>query len=274
LVLTVRRLSRGARAALLGAALGSLCLPARAVDILEFSTNDPEKWEEVRREPSQAAPLTLEDVRRLVPKVKEKKLIKIIRDRKVLMRPTGQALAELKEKGASDAVLAALSAHALAENRKIDLLLTLDLENPAGGGEGPYLYLALVHKGKGVQEDLITSSLSRLQAEKWQSDEIVDASDPLLPNKVRRIRIRGPVRAVHHGPMELRVLLSRRPQLLDLTDTERLTPEEKRNLQTMEFDYPEASLASACALDLVVGRDRLAGHAFSLKHKRLRCFWD
>jgi hypothetical protein len=263
---------------LFGAALwlaGPLAAAPRVVEIMNFSTNDPAAWEETRRERSEARPLTLEEIQKLIKAgVKERSLVRMIRSRKTLASPTGEALAALKAQGASDRVIEAISTYALPENRHIHLLLVLDIVTPYSLEKAPYLYVGLVHEKTQTQEDLLADSLSRVLGAQWKVDEIVDTSDPMLPTKIRRIQMTGPVRAIHHGKSSFKILLSRRPGITDLTDTARLKPEEVSQIKTVEFDYPAVSLQNHCQLNLELGRDPVMADQFQVKHQRLRCFWD
>ena len=124
------------------------------VEIMKFSSSDPAAWEDARDRRSEARPLTLEEIRSLSRAgVKEKALVRMIRSRRVLAAVRGEALAALKAQGVSDNVIEAISTHALAENRRIDVLISLDVVRPLPTTMAPTLYVALVHEESGRQED-------------------------------------------------------------------------------------------------------------------------
>jgi hypothetical protein len=240
------------------------------VELMNFSTGDPSRWEEVKDHPSQARPLSLEEIQSLSRAgVSEKSLVRMIRSRGALVSPRGDTLAALKKQGVTDRALEALSTYSLAENRKIDVLLTLDVVTPFSVENAPTLYLGLFHAD--VPEDLVVGPLRRVLAARWKEDDIVDDADPLLPTKIRRLKMVVPFRAVHHGKMTFRLLLSPRPGLTRLAD---LGPEDAPRVQTLEFDYPPVSLQSRAELDLAITRDPLIPQQFQIRNANVRTYWD
>lgn len=242
------------------------------VEIMKFSSSDPAAWEDARDRRSEARPLTLEEIRTLARAgIKEKALVRMIRTRGVMAAVGGEALAALKTQGVSDSVIEAISTHALAENRGIDVLLTLDIVRPAPTATAPTLYVALVHERSGRQEELLRGALSDVLNHQWKVEEIVDRSDPLLPSSVRRIRLAVPFRATRHGDMSFRVLVTRRPGLTDLT---RLPFEEEAKVKSVRFDYPAASLDNRCELDIELARDPLLPGELTPRAPVLRTYWE
>lgn len=243
------------------------------LDFRQFAIKDVDTWEEITRGPSQAGPMTLADVQALVGQKMDSALLrKMIRNRGVLVKPSGETLARLKQAGASDEVVAAVSTYALGENKAIDLLLTVDFDQVRPGLEPQYLYVGLVSNQ--AQEDLLASPLSGLYSDPDHARDLTDTSDPLLPRSLRRVRLRGLVRGVHHGPSEFRLLVSPHPDILDLSDGAKLSSADAQTLDRLPFDYPEVSRVSACQLDVVMSVDPLISKGAVVKSRRLRCFWE
>ncbi|TXH23073.1 MAG: hypothetical protein E6Q99_08370 [Elusimicrobia bacterium] len=242
------------------------------VEIMKFSSSDPAAWEDARDRRSAARPLTLEEIRSLARSgVKEKALVRMIRSRGAMTAARGEELAALKAQGVSDGVIEALSTHALAENRRIDVLLSLDVVRPVSTTMAPYLYVALVHEASGRQEELLKGALGDVLNHRWKVEEIIDRSDPLLPSSVRRIRLAVPFRATRHGKMAFKVLVTRRPGLTDLT---RLPTDEAARVVSVGFDYPAVSLDNRCELDIELGQDPLLPGELTLKEPGLRTYWE
>lgn len=242
------------------------------VEIMKFSSSDPAAWEDARDRRSAARPLSLAEIRSLAKSgVKEKALVRMIRSRRAMTAARGDDLAALKAQGVSDNVIEAISTHALAENRRIDVLLTLDVVRPLSTEKAPVLYVALVHEESGRQEELLKGALGEVLNHRWKVDEIVDNSDPLLPSSVRRIRLAVPFRATRHGKMAFKILVTRRPGLTDLT---RLSAEETGRLVTVPFDYPAVSLDNRCELDLELTQDPLLPGELTLRSPTLRTYWE
>lgn len=242
------------------------------VEIMKFSSSDPAAWEDARDRRSEARPLTLEEIRSLSRAgVKEKALVRMIRSRRVLAAARGEALAALKAQGVSDNVIEAISTHALAENRRIDVLISLDVVRPVPTEMAPTLYVALVHEESGRQEELLKGALGEVLNHRWKAEEIIDRSDPLLPSSVRRIRLTVPFRATRHGKMAFKVLVTRRPGLTDLT---RLPAEESARVASVVFDYPAVSLDNRCELDIELGQDPLLPGELALREPVLRTYWE
>ena len=81
-----------------------------------------------RYERSQQLPMAPEDVKKLsASQFSEEAIIKMLEERRCACDASIDALIDLREAGVSEAVLQALSLHALPPNRSVELTIHLDL---------------------------------------------------------------------------------------------------------------------------------------------------
>jgi hypothetical protein len=122
-----------------------------------------------------------------------------------------------------------------------------------------------------TQETFLFADMRRLLANKWRVDVIEDRSDPLLPNRVRTIRLWGHAPARRAGRLEIRALVSQRA---GLTTLDGLPEKEKQSLRTWQVDYPGVSLQQACEMQLQLNRDPVLKDLFAIERADFRCRWD
>jgi len=243
------------------------------VDLLRFQVNDLTEWERLQRT-SQSRPLTLDELEKLAKAgIGEKSLIEMMRTRGVLAVADADALVRMKQGGATDDTIAALSAFALPQNEAINLKFLIDVVTPYQVTQAPYLYVEVFHPERNFQETLLFSDLRALLGRRWAVDELRDDSDPLLKNRVRSLAFWGRAAARHPGKLQLRVLVSQRPGLRDLRP-ETLREDERKRLVTFDVDYPAVSRRHACTLQLRLERDPILKDLFTLPRSDLRCEWD
>lgn len=266
---TIRRL-----AALGGLLLATAATPAPArevIDLMAFQTNDPDAWESLHRQ-SDSLPFTLDEFKKLAQAgLAEKTLLEMIRTRRLLVVADADTLIALKKDGASDAVVAAVSAYALPPNRSVDLAIQVQVATPYQVTQAPYLYVELKHLDTGEQETFLFADLRRLLANRWRVDVTEDRSDPLLPQRIRTLRLWGHAPLRHRGRVEVRVLLTQRP---GLTTLDGLPQAEIKGLKSWQIDYPGVSLARACELQLQLNRDSVLKDLFNIERADFRCRWD
>ena len=109
-------------------------------------------------------------------------LEEMVRTRRLVDRASPDDLIRLKRAGAEDSLIAALSAHALPENRGVDLLLTVDVRSPHSLGTAPHLYVELWQSERDKKQDLAHADLGALMA---GGRTLEDRSDPLLKQRFR-----------------------------------------------------------------------------------------
>jgi hypothetical protein len=261
-------------ALLLAPGPSAMAAPSRAaevIDLLHFQTNDADAWESLHRR-SDGLPFTLDEIEKLTAAgIAEKTLIEMVRTRRLLVVADADTLVRLKKKGATDALVAAVSAYALPPNRHLDLAFQVQVATPYQVTQAPYLYVEVVHVESKTQETFLFADMRRLLANKWRVDVIEDRSDPLLPNRVRTIRLWGHAPARRAGRLEIRALVSQRA---GLTTLDGLPEKEKQSLRTWQVDYPGVSLQQACEMQLQLNRDPVLKDLFAIERADFRCRWD
>ena len=240
------------------------------LDILTFQPATPEEWEKLHRT-SDSPPLRLAEVAKMkAAGIGDATLEEMVRTRRLVDRASADDLIALKKAGAEDKLIAAVSAYALPENRTLDLMLTIDVRSRHSVNKAPHLYVELWQTDKGKKQDLAHADLKLLMA---RGRTIEDTSDPILPEKYRRVRVLGRLRAPHPGPMELRVLVTHRPDLTRLDDLPANSPERKR-MKVWKLNLPAVSLYNDCELDLGLARDEILVDLYALERARFECTFE
>lgn len=238
------------------------------LDILSFAATDAKEWQRLHRR-SDAPPLRLADIDAMAAAgMGQGTLTELIRTRRILDRVAPQDLIALKKKGVDDEVIAAISAHALPENRSIELLLTVDVRSTGTLARAPHLYVEFYHRDRKEPEHLLYADLRALLA---RGNVVTDRSDPLLPNQFRRVQLRGAVPLRHPGKIEARLLLSHKPQYTTLSG---LDAAEQKRLKRWQFEMPPVSLYRDCELHLGLSRDELLPERMAIERERFFCRFD
>lgn len=228
-----------------------------------------------RYERSQQLPMRPDDVKKLsASQFSEGAIIKMLEERRCACDASVDALIDLKEAGVSEAVLQALSLHALPPNRSVQLTIHLDFEGL--GGNKPlstqarqgYLYLIVPD---GQRERVFVGNLQQILAGRWQRDGQVDNSDLLLPKQVRRVTFAADVPLKTYGPKKALVFTSTRPNIYGSAD---LTAREREAASEYAFTYPYSSLQSYCALQALYRQDQMLSDKWHLKRTNFQCEWD
>ena len=145
------------------------------------------------------------------------------------------------------------------------------VKTPHGVAQAPFLYVEAWHRGKKRQEAFLHTDLRGLLTRGARVQVTRDRTDPLLPQTVRTITLRAPIKTRHAGQIELRVLLSKTPGIRAF---DALESTAKGRIQTHVVDYPGVSLDRRCRLRLDVERDAMIRDLFSLQPGTLECWWD
>lgn len=262
------------------ACLASIVSPASAradgaaLDLLTFQTTDPDVWTSLHRT-SDSLPLSLADVETFQKAgIGEASILEMLRTRRLLAVADAPTLVGLKKAGASDAVVTAVSAYALPPNRAIDLAIQLQVATPYDVAQAPYLYIELYNLDRKEQAAFLFADVRRLLAQRWRVDTYTDRTDPLLPNRVRTLRLWGHAPAHQAGRMAVRVLLTQKPGLTRLDALDGVEPNQAKRLRVFEIDYPGVSLERACELQLDLNRDPILKDLFNIERADLRCRWE
>ncbi len=228
-----------------------------------------------RYERSEQLPMAPEDVKKLsASQFSEEAIIKMLEERRCACDASIDALIDLKEAGVSEAVLQALSLHALPPNRSVELTIHLDFEGLGGNkslstqARQGYLYLIVPD---GQRERVFVGNLQQILAGRWQRDGQVDNSDLLLPKQVRRVTFAADVPLKTYGTKKALVFTSTRPNIYGSAD---LTARERERASEYAFTYPPSSLQSSCALQALYRQDQMLSDKWHLKRTNFQCEWD
>lgn len=243
----------------------------QVVDLVTFRPDDLAAWERFKRS-SDSRPLTLPELERLAAAgVGQPAILEMMRTRKVQVVADADTLIRLKKAGAGDDVVAAVSAYALPPNDHFDLHIHVDVTTPYTVGRAPFLYIEVWNPARERQDAFLHSDLRGLLKGGVGVEVSRDRSDPLLPETVRSLRIRGAVRTRDAGRLELTVYVTQRAGLRTLRD---LPAEAAKSVQRFTLDYPGVSLDRRCKLELTVARDALLPDAYATKRSHFECRWD
>lgn len=244
---------------------------SQVVDLVSFRPDDLAEWERFKRE-SASRPLTLDELEKLAAAgVGQQTLLEMMRTRKVAVVADADTLVRLKKAGAGDDVVAAVSAYALPPNDHFDLHIHVDVTTPYTVGKAPFLYIEVWNVGRDRQDAFLHSDLRGLLKRGVGVEVARDRSDPLLPETVRSLRIRGPVRSRDAGKLTIAAYVTQRAGLRTLRD---LPEAERAKVRTFEVDYPGVSLDRRCRLELTLARDALIRDAYTTARSHLECRWD
>ncbi|MEE2785773.1 MAG: hypothetical protein VX589_00440 [Myxococcota bacterium] len=253
-----------------------MCAPitqarSEAVNLLQFQTSDPAVWNQLKQR-SDSLPLRQQDLKKLTAAgLSEATVIEMMRTRGVLILADGDTLSTLKKNGASDAYVAAISAHAVAPNQSFTLRIQLDLLNIIRTSDAQFLYIEAWHRGTKRPIGFFQADLQRLVHTQGVVAATRRTNDPLLPETIRSIRFVTRVKARQFGEIDLRILVSPIGGLTTLGHADG-TPVEGVKVQRLE--YPPVSLDNRCDLNLAARQDELLPERITLTTAKLNCRWE
>jgi len=235
------------------------------VNIIQWDANSlPRIYER-----SDQLPLTEEEVAKLSRAgFGAQQLVKMIEERRCACDASADGLIRLKQAGAAPEVLQAVSTHAIAPNRALDLLVTLDFTGESRSAREGFLYFFV---DDGDITRVFTANIPELLRRNNAHETMVDRSDILVARTVRRIELPGRVPLKNYGKHQVLVAASANPPL---THPSQLTPAERARAQTYTFDYPRASIQSLCRLTAGYRRDAVLTDKWQFKGSRFECEWN
>lgn len=243
----------------------------QVIDLVQLQTDDLDAWSRLRRT-SDADPLTLAELEKLAAAgIGEATLIEMMRTRRVAVVASADRLVALKAAGATDAVVAAVSAFALPPNDHIDLFVSLEVGAHGSMRQAPSIYIELWHTGLARQEALLHADLRHLFRRGTGVEVQRDRSDPLLPRTIRRVGFTAQVSSKAPGALVWRVYAG---QQTGLTTLDGLPKAERARVQVLPFDYPAVSEEQRCRIDVRLERDAMMKDTYALAPGRLDCRWE
>jgi|SRR6218665_1943384 len=220
-------------------------------------------------ERSDQLPLTDEEVTKLAQAgFDEAQLVRMIEQRRCACDASADGLIRLKQAGVPRVVLDAVSTHALAPHRELEVLVTLDFTGESRTAREAFLYF-FVEDGELTR--VFTANLPELLGRQNAHETRVDRSDILRARTVRRIQFAGKVPLKTYGAHRVLVAASASPSL---THPSQLTDAERQKAQSYTFDYPRSSLQSLCRLTAGYKRDAVLTYKWNFQGSRFECEWN
>ncbi len=237
----------------------------QTINIIQWDPNQlPRIYERTEQ-----LPLTEEELTKLAQAgFDEAQLVKMVEQRRCACDASADGLIRLKTAGVPKGVLDAVSIHALAPNRALNLLMTLDFTGESRTAREAFLYF-FVEDGDLTR--VISVNLSELLARQNGHETMVDRSDILRARTVRRIQLSGPVSLKTYGSHRVMVVASANPTL---THPAQLTEAERSKAQLYTFEYPRASLQNLCRLTAGYRRDAVLTYKWHFQGSRFECEWN
>jgi hypothetical protein len=225
-------------------------------------------------ERSAQLPLSLDDTIHLSQaEFSDEAIIKMLEERRCACDASVPSLIRLKQSGVSETVIQAISLHALAPNRHLDLVIHMDFEGLGGAGavstqaRKSYLYLIIPDGDRDrVFFGNLHGALGRTAAR-----TLVDNTDLLLPKPVRRASFVARVPLKVHGSKRALVFLSTRPDIYTVAD---IPEADRKAAQEFIFDYPASSLQSRCSLQVLHRQDVMLANRWNLERSHFECEWE
>lgn len=228
-------------------------------------------------ERSAQLPMRLDEVRQLSEaKFSDAAIAKMLEERRCACDASVAALVDLKKAGVSEAVIQAVSLHALAPNRAIDLVIHMDFEGL--GGAGPvsgqarkgYLYLIIPD---GERDRVFFGNLGEVLAERAGAGraEATDNTDLLLPKQVRSVTFAANVPLKEHGGKRAMVFTSTRPDIYTAAD---IPEADRKQVLEFAFDYPASSVQRRCSLQVLHRQDAMLADRWHLERSHFECEWE
>ncbi len=220
-------------------------------------------------ERSSQLPLTDDEVDKLLAAgLEPAQVAKIIEERRCACDASAEGLVRLKKAGADRKVIEAVSLHALAPNRAIELVLTIDLVGEGTEARDAFLYLFI---DDGPVTRTYTVNLEDALAGRYQQESFVDRSDLVLARRVRRVQISGEIPLKTYGHHQLLLATSAQPSL---AHPDELGPAERERAQLYSIEYPRASLSRQCRIGVTFKRDAALAHRWLPAGSRIDCEWN
>lgn len=220
-------------------------------------------------ERSAQMPFTQTDITRLVASGFDASLIaKMIAERRYVGDASATGLIALKNNGVAPEIIQAVSKHALAPNRAINLTIYLEFEGESRMARKRYLYIMMPD---GEIDRVFTTDLGTILSGHWKNDTLIDNTDPLLPRQVRRIAFSGTLPLKTYGQKEVRIFTSTRPGIYHIKD---IPQQDLASVKVYTIDYPTSSLRQDCRITVRHKQDALLTDKWHLVDTHLECEWE
>lgn len=213
-------------------------------------------------------PFTREDVLQLVQSGFEPDQIALmISERRYAGDASAEGLIALKRAGFAPVVIQAISKHALAPNQSLTFTVYLTFDGTSQTARHRFLYVIIPD---GEIERVFTADLNTVLAGQWQRDALIDATDPLLPRKIRRVTFSGTVPLKTHGDKTVRIFTSSRPGVYGIHE---IPKTDLARVQTYAMHYPVSSPIQDCRAYIRYKQDVMLPDKWHMNAARMECEW-
>ncbi|MBV71329.1 MAG: hypothetical protein CMH52_08260 [Myxococcales bacterium] len=246
--------------------------PAQVINLMDVKADEFDRIERFNRK-SDALPLTLDELTQLQKAgVKSPTLMEMMRTRRVMAVADAPTLLNLKKAGASDDMIAALSAYVVKPNDHFKLNIVLNLLSPGSMAQAPYLYIEIWNPRKRRQEAILYADLrDKLTDANTSLKGSSDRGDPLLANNLARINLSSRIRSRGAGPLDIRVLIGQEAGLMTLSSSD---GKPLKGVETYSISYPAVSLDNRCQAEIQLSRDSVMRERYAISQGRVHCRWD
>ena len=180
-------------------------------------------------------PFTREDLLQLVQSdFKPDQIAQMVSERRYAGDASAEGLIELKKAGLESVVIQAISKHALAPNQSLNLTIYLTFDG------------------------------------QWKRDTLIDATDPLIPRKIRRVTFSGTIPLKTHGSKTVRIFTSSRPGIHQIDEIPAI---DLSRVQTYQMDYPVSSPIQDCRAYIRYKQDVVLPDKWHMIDTRMECEW-
>lgn len=220
-------------------------------------------------ERSEQPPFKRDDLLRLVlSDFEPQQIAQMIAERRYAGDASADGLITLKNAGLAPEVIQAISKHALAPNRSLNLTVHITFEGSSWQARKRFLYVLIPD---GEIQRVFTANLGEILSKRWKHDTTVDATDPLLPKKIRRVSFSGQVPLKTYGAKVVRIFTSTHPGVRHIDDI----PETDRvDIQTYQIDYPVSSALQDCRVYVNYKQDVMLSDKWHMVDTHLECEWE
>lgn len=213
-------------------------------------------------------PFTREDLLQLVQSdFKPDQIAQMISERRYAGDASAEGLIALKQAGLAPVVIQAISKHALAPNQSLSLTIYLTFDGHSQTARHRFLYVIIPD---GEIQRVFTADLNTVLAGQWKRDTLIDATDPLIPRKIRRVTFSGTIPLKTHGSKTVRIFTSSRPGIHQIDEIPAI---DLSRVQTYQMDYPVSSPIQDCRAYIRYKQDVVLPDKWHMIDTRMECEW-
>lgn len=194
-------------------------------------------------------------------------LVKMITERRCACDVSADGLIALKHQGVAQAVLSAMSLHALPPNRRLSLEFKLEFEGDSRTAKNRFLYLIIPDE---PVERVFYMDLQEVLAKTWPGEDRYTATDGVLNHPRRRIVFQNSIELKQAGARKVLLFTSARG---DIRHSHDLAAAEFKAAQSFPIEYPSHSELAECTAEVSWSQDLVLKGAWDEKRHDFHCEW-